>query len=54
MARPKKTTEQYLKEYWKVIDAIKSEVPYRSISKHFGIGLSTVQRLHNRFFLKKF
>lgn len=45
MARPKKTKEQYLREYWRVLDALRSRMPYRKIAERFGVGISTVQRL---------
>lgn len=47
MARPKKTREQYLKEYARVIAEIHSGTPYRRIAEEYGVGVSTVQRLAN-------
>lgn len=47
MARPKKTREQYLKEYAVIIAEIYSGTPYRKIAEEYGVGVSTVQRLHN-------
>lgn len=47
MARPKKTREQYLKEYAAIIVEIHSGTPYRKIAEEYGVGVSTVQRLHN-------
>ena len=47
MARPHKTREQYLKEYASVIAEIYSGAPYRRIAEEYGVGVSTVQRLHN-------
>lgn len=47
MARPRKTREQYLKEYASVIAEIHSGTPYRRIAEEYGVGVSTVQRLAN-------
>lgn len=47
MARPHKTREQYQKEYAGVIVEIHSGTPYRKIAEEYGVGVSTVQRLHN-------
>lgn len=49
MARPKMSNRQYLSKYGVVISAIKKGTPYRTISRIFGIGLSTVQRIANKF-----
>ena len=45
MGRPRKTKEQYMREYWMVLDALRSRMPYRKIAERFGVGISTVQRL---------
>ncbi len=47
MARSKKTMEQYLKEYVAIIAEIHSGTPYGKIAEEYGVGVSTVQRLHN-------
>ena len=48
MARPKKTEGQYLSEYGGPILALRFGVPYRTIAKMYGVGVSTVQRLANK------
>lgn len=48
MGRPRKTREQYVKEYLGVIEAINLGIPYRKVAEIYGIGLSTVQRLVNK------
>ena len=50
MGRPRKTRTQYLIEYWRIIDAIKSGMSYRKISKRYGVGVSTVMRLRKMIF----
>lgn len=47
MARPHKTREQYQKEYAGVIVEIHSGTTYKKIAEEYGVGVSTVQRLHN-------
>lgn len=42
-----------MREYWRVIDDIKDGVSYRKIAKIRKVGLSTVQRVHDKFFSKK-
>ena len=37
----------YINKYRKVIQEINSGTPYRKISRMYGIGLTTVQRLAN-------
>lgn len=43
MARSKKT----MKEYVAIIAEIHSGTPYGKIAEEYGVGVSTVQRLHN-------
>ena len=50
--RPKKSRIQYMREYWRVIDDIRDGVSYRKIAKDRKVGLSTVQRLANKFIRK--
>ena len=47
MARPKKTEDQYLDEYGWVLLELLYGTPYRKIAASYGIGVCTVQRLHN-------
>lgn len=47
MGRPRKTEAQYLSEYGCVIFEILCGTPYRKIAEQYGVGVCTVQRLHN-------
>ncbi|MCQ2126084.1 MAG: hypothetical protein MJZ06_01405 [Bacteroidaceae bacterium] len=50
MARPRKTKAQYYIEYEHIIEEIENGTPYRTIKRIYGVGVSTVQRLHKKFF----
>ena len=50
MARPRKTKAQYLLEYGTVIEEMKRGTSYRKIARRYRVGISTVQRLHKKFF----
>ena len=50
MGRPIKTNIQYLREYRSVLREIAAGTSYRTISRVYGVGVSTVWRLSKRFF----
>lgn len=50
MARPKKTIGQYLREYGTVLEEMKRGTSYRKIARRYRVGISTVQRLHKKFY----
>lgn len=50
MARPRKTTAQYYKEYGEVIAELKKGSSYRAIARTYGVGISTVQRIYKKLF----
>ena len=50
MGRPRKTYDQYLKEYGEVIAELKKGTPYRTISRIYGVGISTIQRIRHKIF----
>lgn len=49
MARPKKTKEQYLTEYEMILNELRNGTSLRTVSKVYGVGLSTCMRLKKRF-----
>lgn len=50
MARPKKTLDQYSREYAAPLFEIAIGTPMRTISRRYHIGLSIVMRLKKKFF----
>ena len=50
MARPKKTSAQYYKQYGEIIEELKKGTSYRTIARIYGVGVSTVQRIYKKIF----
>lgn len=50
MARPRKTRAQYYKQYGEIIEELKKGTPYRTISRIYRVGVSTVTRIKKKLF----